>query len=144
MSLVQFRPKAPHREALKCAPSGFHLKEKKALDAVSLFSFRYTPRRRQAISGKHGKRAGFSSVCREFSFFLFFCENADAAIAHLVERHLAKVEVASSSLVGRSTSEIVFIATCGASAAYPLFRRFLPQPNKITHFVRRETTKTKV
>ena len=29
--------------------------------------------------------------------------NADAALAHLVERHLAKVEVASSSLVGRST-----------------------------------------
>ena len=28
---------------------------------------------------------------------------ADAALAHLVERHLAKVEVASSSLVGRST-----------------------------------------
>ena len=27
---------------------------------------------------------------------------ADAALAHLVERHLAKVEVASSSLVGRS------------------------------------------
>ena len=26
-----------------------------------------------------------------------------AAVAHLVERHLAKVEVASSSLVGRST-----------------------------------------
>ena len=30
-------------------------------------------------------------------------EVADAALAHLVERHLAKVEVASSSLVGRST-----------------------------------------
>ena len=28
--------------------------------------------------------------------------NADAALAHLVERHLAKVEVASSSLVARS------------------------------------------
>ena len=29
-----------------------------------------------------------------------------AGIAHLVERHLAKVEVASSSLVARSSSEI--------------------------------------
>ncbi len=29
---------------------------------------------------------------------------ADAALAHPVERHLAKVEVASSSLVGRSKS----------------------------------------
>ncbi len=28
---------------------------------------------------------------------------ADASVAHLVERHLAKVEVASSSLVTRST-----------------------------------------
>ena len=28
--------------------------------------------------------------------------NVDAGIAHLVERHLAKVEVASSSLVARS------------------------------------------
>ena len=34
--------------------------------------------------------------------------NADAALAHLVERHLAKVEVASSSLVGRSTKPIAF------------------------------------
>ena len=34
-----------------------------------------------------------------------------AAIAHLVERHLAKVEVASSSLVGRSTSIKYFLAT---------------------------------
>ena len=33
-----------------------------------------------------------------------------AALAHLVERHLAKVEVASSSLVGRSISEIWFQA----------------------------------
>ena len=28
-----------------------------------------------------------------------------AAVAHLVERHLAKVEVASSSLVGRSNTK---------------------------------------
>ena len=33
-----------------------------------------------------------------------------AGVAHLVERHLAKVEVASSSLVGRSISEIWFQA----------------------------------
>ncbi len=30
----------------------------------------------------------------------------DAALAHPVERHLAKVEVASSSLVGRSTKNL--------------------------------------
>ena len=34
---------------------------------------------------------------------MFFAKNIHhAAVAHLVERHLAKVEVASSSLVGRS------------------------------------------
>ena len=34
---------------------------------------------------------------------MFFVKNIHyAAVAHLVERHLAKVEVASSSLVGRS------------------------------------------
>ena len=33
-------------------------------------------------------------LCKEYTFY--------AAVAHLVERHLAKVEVASSSLVGRS------------------------------------------
>ena len=32
------------------------------------------------------------------------------AVAHLVERHLAKVEVASSGLVGRAISEIWFEA----------------------------------
>ena len=31
---------------------------------------------------------------------------ASAAVAHLVERHLAKVEVASSSLVGRSKKTV--------------------------------------
>ncbi len=34
---------------------------------------------------------------------------ADASVAHLVERHLAKVEVASSSLVTRSISERSFL-----------------------------------
>ena len=34
----------------------------------------------------------------------------DAALAHLVERHLAKVEVASSSLIGRSIDK----DSCGA------------------------------
>ena len=32
---------------------------------------------------------------------------ADAALAHPVERHLAKVEVASSSLVSRSTKNLL-------------------------------------
>ena len=37
---------------------------------------------------------------------VFFAKNThSAAVAHLVERHLAKVEVASSSLVGRSKKQ---------------------------------------
>ena len=35
----------------------------------------------------------------------YSCSFEYAAVAHLVERHLAKVEVASSSLVGRSIKE---------------------------------------
>ena len=44
----------------------------------------------------------------DFSNLCDIISNADAALAHLVERHLAKVEVASSSLVGRSTKPIAF------------------------------------
>ena len=33
----------------------------------------------------------------------------NAGVAHLVERHLAKVEVASSSLVARSTKKVTFV-----------------------------------
>ena len=35
-------------------------------------------------------------------------EAPDAGVAHLVERHLAKVEVASSSLVTRSIKRLLF------------------------------------
>ena len=34
------------------------------------------------------------------------------AVAHLVERHLAKVEVASSSLVGRSNTKPSLMQKC--------------------------------
>ena len=39
-----------------------------------------------------------------------------AAVAHLVERHLAKVEVASSSLVGRSNTKPSFVQRCTTMA----------------------------
>ena len=35
--------------------------------------------------------------------------SADAGVAHPVERHLAKVEVASSSLVARSNKKPTFV-----------------------------------
>ena len=47
-----------------------------------------------------------------------------AAVAHLVERHLAKVEVASSSLVGRSIWE--FSSAGRASALQAEGQRFEP------------------
>ena len=53
-----------------------------------------------------------------------------AGIAHLVERHLAKVEVASSSLVARSSSEIPTTVPFPASPKTTLwweFPRFQPR-----------------
>ena len=46
-----------------------------------------------------------------------------AAVAHLVERHLAKVEVASSSLVSRSKSKGTDVIRC--FSFYPQHTRFL-------------------
>ena len=46
---------------------------------------------------------------------IFFVKNIQyAAVAHLVERHLAKVEVASSSLVGRSKKQQKIISRFSA------------------------------
>ena len=61
-----------------------------------------------------------------------------AAVAHLVERHLAKVEVASSSLVGRSRMEQQSLFQYGpvaqlvrAPACHAGGRRFEPDPGRI-------------
>ena len=60
-----------------------------------------------------------------------------AAVAHLVERHLAKVEVASSSLVGRSIMEQQSLFQYGpvaqlvrAPACHAGGRRFEPDPGR--------------
>ena len=60
-----------------------------------------------------------------------------AAVAHLVERHLAKVEVASSSLVGRSITEWKYPLQYGpvaqlvrAPACHAGGRRFEPDPGR--------------
>ena len=52
-----------------------------------------------------------------------------AAVAHLVERHLAKVEVASSSLVGRSIMG-KFSSAGRASALQAEGQRFEPEPGR--------------
>ena len=43
-----------------------------------------------------------------------------AAVAHLVERHLAKVEVASSSLVGRSNTKPSLMQKCKSDGFFVL------------------------
>ena len=60
-----------------------------------------------------------------------------ADVAHLVERHLAKVEVASSSLVGRSITEQQKLLQYGpvaqlvrAPACHAGGRRFEPDPGR--------------
>ncbi len=49
-------------------------------------------------------------------FFVLYYLSANASVAHLVERHLAKVEVASASLVTRSSY---------SDAVYASFFRFI-------------------
>ena len=65
------------------------------------------------------------------------CCTGSAAVAHLVERHLAKVEVASSSLVGRSIMEQQSLFQYGpvaqlvrAPACHAGGRRFEPDPGR--------------
>ena len=73
--------------------------------------------------GTHLRSAKFFGEFRKFPLTLpRQCDNiifVDASVAHLVERHLAKVEVASSSLVtrskkrGRPVGRPLFLVTCG-------------------------------
>ena len=51
-----------------------------------------------------------------------------AAVAHLVERHLAKVEVASSSLVGRSNTKPSLMQKCKDDGFFVL--SLLPEKQK--------------
>ena len=83
-------------------------------------SFRGDPEIRENRSG------GCKDKCTEY-----------AAVAHLVERHLAKVEVASSSLVGRSIKEQQQLLQYGpvaqlvrAPACHAGGRRFEPDPGR--------------
>ena len=81
----------------------------------------------QAFAGAPLKRTGgCKDKCTEY-----------AAVAHLVERHLAKVEVASSSLVGRSIKEQQQLLRYGpvaqlvrAPACHAGGRRFEPDPGR--------------
>ena len=74
-------------------------------------------------------------VGRAFHLCWLYSKNAD--LAHLVERHLAKVEVASSSLVGRSIKEQQQLLRYGpvaqlvrAPACHAGGRRFEPDPGR--------------
>ena len=71
-------------------------------DEYQIFSFSPQNLASQAFAGAPLKRTGgCKDKCTEY-----------AAVAHLVERHLAKVEVASSSLVGRSNMKPSLMQKC--------------------------------
>ena len=73
-------------------------------------NFRYNNHRPVRLCSSVGRAGDWKSPCHWFDsdrrhhlFCSFRVKKLQyAAVAHLVERHLAKVEVASSSLVGRS------------------------------------------
>ena len=73
-------------------------------------NFRYNNHRPVCLCSSVGRAGDWKSPCHWFDsdrrhhmFCSFRIKKLQyAAVAHLVERHLAKVEVASSSLVGRS------------------------------------------
>ena len=71
----------------------------------------------------------------DFLYLLWYSNRAvgrrlyiDAALAHLVERHLAKVEVASSSLVSRSRKNSLYVRTGCFFALFLVWGRSLPHP----------------
>ena len=73
--------------------------------------------------------AGLWQLCTKTLDKTVFCgkiADTDAGIAHPVERHLAKVEVASSSLVARSTpcccGSRVFFRACDGIGRHARFR----------------------
>ena len=85
MSLVRFRPKAPHAGLA-------HLVE------------RHLAKVEVASSNLVTRSKGSIQFWVDFLNLLFILKiRRRAGLAHLVERHLAKVEVASSNLVTRSS-----------------------------------------
>ena len=84
-------------------------------------NFRYNNHRPVRLCSSVGRAGDWKSPChwfdsdrrhhlseeQELLLFLWY-----AAVAHLVERHLAKVEVASSSLVGRSNTKPSLMQKC--------------------------------
>ena len=65
------------------------------------------PRQGTAVCPAADRRKNDQKRLDKFFLCAIIISVVDAALAHPVERHLAKVEVASSSLVSRSTKSLL-------------------------------------
>ena len=85
------------------------LRSKTAVTSTEISPLSHKILHSQAFAGAPFKirTGGCKDKCTEY-----------AAVAHLVERHLAKVEVASSSLVGRSNMKPSFVQRCTTMAFF--------------------------
>ena len=124
MSVVRFRPEAPffnecHWHSLKNNTSVLR-NRKLALGNMPVAYFNQRGFCRSKSDSARRCSVGAASNPSSSQRIALARKTKYAAVAHLVERHLAKVEVASSSLVSRSTfSSQNRICGCSSSGRAP-------------------------
>ena len=128
MSVVRFRPEAPffnecHWHSLKNNTSVLR-NRKLALGNMPVAYFNQRGFFRRKSDSARRCSVGTASNPSSSQKIALARKTKYAAVAHLVERHLAKVEVASSSLVSRSKSKDTDVIRCF----------FYPQHTHFLHF----------
>ena len=116
MSVVRFRPEAPffnecHWHSLKNNTSVLR-NRKLALGNMPVAYFNQRGFCRSKSDSARRGSVGAASNPSSSQRIALARKTKYAAVAHLVERHLAKVEVASSSLVSRSKSKDTDVIRC--------------------------------
>ena len=116
MSVVRFRPEAPffnecHWHSLKNNTSVLR-NRKLALGNMPVAYFNQRGFFRRKSDSARRCSVGAASNPSSSQKIALARRTKYAAVAHLVERHLAKVEVASSSLVSRSKSKDTDVIRC--------------------------------
>ena len=116
MSVVRFRPEAPffnecHWHSLKNNTSVLR-NRKLALGNMPVAYFNQRGFLRRKSDSARRCSVGAASNPSSSPKIALARKTKYAAVAHLVERHLAKVEVASSSLVSRSKSKGTDVIRC--------------------------------
>ena len=116
MSVVRFRPEAPffnecHWHSLKNNTSVLR-NRKPALGNMPVAYFNQRGFFRRKSDSARRCSVGAASNPSSSQKIALARKTKYAAVAHLVERHLAKVEVASSSLVSRSKSKDTDVIRC--------------------------------